>query len=422
MCGRGEMVTLKFLYIKLVAAIFIFSAIIRLVSYNFLSSLISPADSGQYIAIAENIVAGKGFSVDGIEPTFHRAPFIPYFLSMLFLIFGNHWLSVASAVNIFVSSAISIIVYFMTVRLVNDKTTAIIASLLFAINPVSIFWSGFILTEPFFLFFFTLSILYLLEAVDGQKIRDFVICGVLMGLAALTRPVMLGVIPFIALWILIFKKDDKKRFGAAIIIFMLIILPWTIRNYVNSGEIIPITSEGHGNLMQGLTEDIETFEAVLLFTEDEEHSMRHLNEWEYRRVERKRMVRHILNHPYDILKLMIKKAIVFWSVTPEIRNLELRANIFIKALMVLWAAYSIILYMLAIPAIFSIRNKANIMLIIFMAISFTLMHMFFLVVPEKRFRLPLEPYLVILAAIGLSSLLKDINDKKEKFLATDGHR
>ncbi|MBI3599102.1 MAG: glycosyltransferase family 39 protein [Nitrospinae bacterium] len=400
------------MYNKLLV-VFLFSIIIRWVSYEyFLSSVLFPADSEEYIAIAENIAAGKGFAVDGSEPVFHRAPFLPYFLSLLFSISRDYWLSIASAINIIISSGVSVVIYLISLRIVGNIAIAATASLFFAINPVSIFWSGFILTEPFFLFFFTLSILYLLKAADGQKIRDFVICGVLMGLAALTRPVMLGVIPFIALWVLIFKKGAKKGFGAAIIIFILTILPWTIRNYVNSGEIIPITSEGHNNLVQGLTEDTKTFEAVPLFTEDEENSMRHLNEWEYKKVEKKRLIRHILNHPYDILRLMIKKAIIFWSVTPEIGNPELRADIFIKLLMVLWSAYSIILYLLAIPAIFSAGNKTDIMLIIFIMISFTLMHMFFLVVPEKRFRLPLEPYLVMLSAIGLSSLRENIMNKK----------
>ncbi len=396
---------------KKLLAVFLFSVIIRWVSYEyFISPLLLPSDSEEYIAIAENISAGKGFSIEGKEPVFHRAPFLPYFLSMLFSISREHWLSIASAINILVSSGVSAVVYLISLRIAGNGAIATTASLLFAINPVSIFWSGFILTEPFFLFFFTLSILYFLRGVDGHKTWDFVICGILTGFASLTRPVILGVIPFIALWILIFKKGAKRGFGVAIVIFILTIMPWLIRNYADSGKIIPITSEGHNNLVQGLTEDIETFEGMPLFTEDEENSMRHLDEWEYKKVEKKRLIRHILNHPYYILKLMIKKTIIFWSVTPEIGNPELRADIFIKLLMMLWAAYSIVLYLLAIPSIFSADNKSNIMLIVFIMISFTLMHMFFLVVPGKRFRLPLEPYLVILSAIGLASLLKNWRD------------
>jgi 4-amino-4-deoxy-L-arabinose transferase-like glycosyltransferase len=396
--------------------IFILSIVLRWISYNyFLSHLISPADSGQYIAIAENLTNGKGFSVDGNEPTFHRAPFLPYFLSLLLLISKNNWHPIASAANILISSIIGVVVYFTSMRIIDDGKIAIISSLLFAINPVSIFWSGFILTEPFFLFFFTLSILYLLKAADGQRMRDFVICGVLIGFSALTRPVILGVIPFIALWVIIFKNRSFAeqgivpqliKFTLMGIFFVLTILPWTIRNYVNSGEIIPITSEGHGNLIQGLTEDPETLEQTPIFTPEEINNMEHLNDWEYRGVERERVIQYVLSHPRDVLRLMIKKVFMFWSLIPEVNSTELRSDFFIKLLMVLWAAYSGVIYIFAIVGFFSVKDRNNIMLIIFIMISFTIMHIFFLVVTEKRFRLPLEPYLVILAAAGLYSPLE----------------
>ncbi|MBI4379447.1 MAG: glycosyltransferase family 39 protein [Nitrospinae bacterium] len=396
--------------------ILILSIVLRWISYNyFLSHLISPADSGQYIAIAENLTNGKGFSLDGNEPTFHRAPFLPYFLSLLLLTSKNNWHLIASAANILISSITGVVVYFTSMRIINDGKIAIISSLLFAINPVSIFWSGFILTEPFFLLFFTLSILYLLKAADGQKMRDFVICGVLIGFSALTRPVILGVIPFIALWVLIFKNrsfaeqgivPQLMKFTMTGIFFVLTILPWTIRNYVNSGEIIPITSEGHGNLIQGLTEDPKTLEQTPIFTPEEINNMEHLNDWEYRGVERERVIQYVLSHPRDVLRLMIKKVFMFWSLIPEVNSTELRSDFFIKLLMVLWATYSGVIYIFAIVGFFSVKGRNNIMLIIFIMISFTIMHMFFLVVPEKRFRLPLEPYLVILAAAGLYSPLE----------------
>jgi 4-amino-4-deoxy-L-arabinose transferase-like glycosyltransferase len=406
---------------KLVISIFIFSAIIRWVSYNyFLSPLISPADSEQYIAIAKNIVRGNGFSVDVSEPAFHRAPFLPYLLSILFWIFEDHWLSVASAVNIFISSIISVITYFTAMRIIDNnrlifysekETIAIIASLFFAINPVSIFWSGFILTEPFFLFFFTLSILYLLKAMDGYDMRYFIICGVFMGLAALTRPVILGVIPFIILWIILKTRNETLGFRnmnilIIILFFILTILPWSIRNFLNSGEIIPITSEGHHNLIQGLTEDPETLKVIPLFTQGEEKDLRNSNGWEYMRLEKKRLIEYIFSHPGDILRLMFKKIFLFWSVVPEVERAELRSFFSIKIFMALWTLYSISIYILALYGFFSFKNKNDFMLIIFIMISFTIMHMFFLVVPEKRFRLPLEPYLVILASIGVSSLRK----------------
>ncbi|MBI5750173.1 MAG: hypothetical protein HZA00_13730, partial [Nitrospinae bacterium] len=179
------------------------------------------------------------------------------------------------------------------------------------------------------------------------------------------------------------------------------------------GEIIPITSEGHGNLVEGLTEDPETLESTPLFTPEDMDNMRHLSQWEFQEIERKKLIQYVLNHPADILKLMVKKIILFWSVTPEVERSELKTDFFIKIFMVLWSSYSIIVYVLAIAGIFSFKDKTILLLIILIMASFTIMHMFFLVVPEKRFRLPLEPYLVILASAGLSSLISRIQSLKK---------
>ena len=127
---------------------------------------------------------------------------------------------------------------------------------------LSLMFLGFVSGLPFLL---VVSIFLFIQWLRETKIAYFVGCGIFLGLATLTRPVTI-LIPFIILLlILIIRKKNYLQWFAFLIVFMLTILPWSIRNYRLFGIIEPCSvGPGGGLFISGsmasgltLTESLE---------------------------------------------------------------------------------------------------------------------------------------------------------------------
>jgi 4-amino-4-deoxy-L-arabinose transferase-like glycosyltransferase len=70
--------------------------------------------------------------------------------------------------------------------------------------------------------------------------------GLLAGTASLVNPALLGPAPFIAGYLVFFRqRQDRRilgRLASAILMFVLSLLPWTIRNYQRFGEFFFVGS------------------------------------------------------------------------------------------------------------------------------------------------------------------------------------
>jgi hypothetical protein len=72
--------------------------------------------------------------------------------------------------------------------------------------------------------------------------------GLLLGLDTLTKPATLMLLPFLALWVLVALKTQlARRFGYLVIMGLfsvLSIVPWTVRNSLVFGSVVPVSTNG----------------------------------------------------------------------------------------------------------------------------------------------------------------------------------
>ena len=169
---------------------------------------------------------------DGI-PSGRRPIGYPLFLALFYKIFGPHLL-VAWIVNLFLYVLTLFFLYKMSQQLFGDAV-AMIASLLFAIYPMSIYSIKLITDEHLFLPLWYGGIYMLFKILDGRRIPwDWLWLGLIFGYTTMVRThtIFMPFVVGLVFWLLKrpFREVATKIILVALVM-QLINLPWAVRNY-----------------------------------------------------------------------------------------------------------------------------------------------------------------------------------------------
>jgi 4-amino-4-deoxy-L-arabinose transferase-like glycosyltransferase len=161
------------------------------------------------------------------------------------------------------------------------------------------------LTETLFIFLLTLLVLLCLRLSKSRRRSLAVGAGLVLGYAALVRPNILLLIPFLVLHFLFFVEGTiQKRIMLAIVppvVCALVMLPWIVRNYLIQGEFVPVaTLMGGVSLLDAIPPSDEMIEAA------EYHGLKQFaddKDWEY--LERSA---YVLPNGYDLVPELFGQA------------------------------------------------------------------------------------------------------------------
>lgn len=216
------------------------------------SSAWTAGDSPGYLTIARNLALHHIFSAsdstDGpLSPTAQRPPLYPMLIALLWWIQSPPILAIL-LLQSFLGAATVLLVYRIATDRFN-RDVARIAGLGMAVAPMTGYFTAVVLTETFFTFILTLAIF-----LWGRE--KLVPAGFALGLAALTRPVLL---PFVAvlplLSILPPLRHRWKTYLTIAVVAISVSSVWIIRNALVFGRFIPIAASGWGmNLLCGTIE------------------------------------------------------------------------------------------------------------------------------------------------------------------------
>ncbi len=201
--------------------------------------------------VARSIALGQGISnpLHGITgPTALVMPIYPAILAVFFKLFGIYSKGAAIAIlafNSLVSSLTCIPVYAIA-RRTFDARTAMIAGWIWALFPNAIYFSAdWMWATCLATLFLATLFLAALTLPDRDSTSPLAWCGfgAGCGLAALTEPNVMSVLPFLGLWACYhLGKNRKTWFGPAAlasIAFIAVVSPWFLRNYEVFHRFIP---------------------------------------------------------------------------------------------------------------------------------------------------------------------------------------
>jgi hypothetical protein len=207
-------------------------------------------DGLDYHNSAISIINGTGYPAHGSLP-FVRPPLYPFLLSIVYSFFSHETFLTARIVNVLLDTAACFVFYKLILLIWNNRRTAILSSLVYIFNPLYLFFCVRVRVEALFILLVATGVYFLIKEYKKgfPAWINVVLIGGTFGLAILCRSNATMILLLIPLWLVYLNLNNWRRGLRLGIGFalgcVLIIAPWSIRNYYKYGELIIIT-DGFG--------------------------------------------------------------------------------------------------------------------------------------------------------------------------------
>ncbi|KPJ62542.1 MAG: hypothetical protein AMS15_03495 [Planctomycetes bacterium DG_23] len=372
------------------------------------------ADQKEFVAMAENVLAGRGIIL-GEGREIARMPLYALFLALSFGIFGENFFYLRLWQALISMGSVGLV--FLLAKRIFSREAGLVAALLAAIYPFFILFSGLVLNETLFIFFFLLEIYLLVRLKEtvqaGEEERGrsrtyflAVAAGVCAGATVLIRGAALVFYVFVWAFSLLLARP-KKRILLAVgihgVIFCATLFPWVWRNYEISGHFVPTTLRVGLSLYEGNSPQATGAPILNILVIPD--AARDLDEYEKDKFLRREATRYILEHPGRFLRLCGMKFIRFWNPVPNYPG-------FRRLLIIIGTAGSFlpVVFLALLGMGLERRDWRKWFLVVSPVVYFTLLHMVF--VGSLRYRVPVMPFLVVLAGAGGWRIIQGLKKKQ----------
>ena len=253
------------LYVQVVL-VFIVNVTIILIFWEILPVNFRVNESSDYFAyyepVARNILNGNGIVVLNQQPAVSNPPGYAFILAGFFALARLFSLPEALVNSGFtlLLMAISSMSVFLFARRVWGIPGAWISALFFMTYPFVLWLTKQPASEVPFMAAFFISVYLFWTGLENDKNIwiTLVLSGCFAGISMLIGGIAIGVGIILAILLLALKKNIsvKRRFVEALVLLLanfLIILPWGIWTYRETGHLIPLGTNGVPSIRDGLT-------------------------------------------------------------------------------------------------------------------------------------------------------------------------
>jgi 4-amino-4-deoxy-L-arabinose transferase-like glycosyltransferase len=351
-------------------------------------------DAAAYTAAAVNLLSNGEFG-DG----YNRAPVYPVFLAGIFVIFGEH-IAATRIVEAVLGACLAVVIAIIAKRSDGDAVGAL-AGLLWSLYPLGIFIVGLLYPTNVATVLLACGILSIVTHSRNTLTPErALIGGFFLGLTALTIPVALLTVVTIILWMAYW--ETKRRLILLTLFLVGVAIPvtaWTVRNFNVHGRLviveprliehIPAVGEAREN--KAGEEPVDKIEAIL--RNPDEYARRFMREfrffWELY-PDRLQMSRPALREQMHEADSRIVRETVFGTSWTTLVSILSVGPIFFFAL--------IGIGVMGLQK----EHRRALTLLGSTILSFAIGYSFFL--GKIRYRVPVEPYIMILSAYGLRQM------------------
>jgi len=390
----------------LLVGVLVGGLLLRFVAVPLLHSGGYTGDENEYVYIARNVAGGEGF-VDSNGDLSKRSPLFPIILAGL-QTSGDRSLFVSHLLGCLLGVIAIALGYLLSLRLFANHLAAMTTAVVMAFYPGLVVYSALLQTESLYIVFFLGIMLLGYRILEKPSLINGAMLGLFCGLAALTRAVFLGFIPILLASLVLIKphlwSTLAKSLGVSLIVVVLVILPWTVRNYLVHDDVVPISSWAGSSLLIGnnpyatgtwsLKDGFDSWfqtQAKQRGVDDPAS----LNEIEIDGLRRNVAVAYMVSHPWETAALFAKKAHMFWvyPITHSDNNLALQSI----------AIFSdfILLIGVCVGLVASWGKRLTLGPLFGAIVLFFVVHS--VLHAEARYRLPLVPFLSVIFGLGFSA-------------------
>ena len=382
-------------------------------------------DGERYEEMALNILSGKGFyltpSDDPImsftdKPTLLRAPLYPYFIFIIYKLFGVQ-LWILQIIQILLNSATCFLIYSIA-KGTYDKKIGNISAFVYAFHPFFLWHIPRFYTEAVFIFLLAGSVYCMMVLAKTLKLKDAVTTGIMLGITNLCRSIMLVFPVFLLLAFMFIKPSHKKEIiqcFLVLIIFMgLTILPWSIRNYILTNQFIPIQ---YGVGYQFLRGNVIVQTNSLIGENSFQRSLDYAYNWEKTVLKQKEKenglifdeqqaiklfdnlaLQNLKEYPIECVKKVVKNLFFFWYIAETPTKSK-----------IIGALQLIVIVSALVGIYFSLRQGIEVNCILMIILYFLLIHA--PLVAVGRYAVPIMPYMIIFASFGFVKMYAKLSQE-----------
>ncbi len=206
-------------------------------------------DSLFYHVVASNISDGGVYGDIFGEPSARWPPGWPTMLAALYRVFGAHPV-VGEVFNAFLG-AVTVPLLYKLVKPPFGARVALIAAVMLCVMPGPILWTDMLVTETVFTLLLVVFFLLVMRASPTWKWAAAL--GLYVGLVAMVRSeaIIWMTVPLVLWWRQAGWRAAVPRMAAAGAVFLLVLVPWAIRNTQTMGSFIPLSTNAGETLYAG---------------------------------------------------------------------------------------------------------------------------------------------------------------------------
>lgn len=344
-----------------------------------------------------------------------------FFLAAVYKVAGHSLLAVGLCQAV-IDSTTAILLFFITFGITKKEFAGLVASFIYASYGIAIFYTGLMLETTLATFLLTGFVFLLLRIPDGRSGRVLPLsAGFVLGLAALLRANIILILPFMAAWILLRKKEMAAKAAITVLLItvgaVVAILPFSIRNYSIAGVFSPFPVNGGINFyignnpeaagiympLEGISNS-PVYQARQSVAKASSESGKALSPSQASRYWFAKGVKFALEYPARYIKLMGTKILLFFNKeeVPANENFYLCKEFAPILKMPLFSFYVVAPFAMTgvVLALFRRDRRLYPVIIVILAYAFSVV-LFFI---ESRYRFPCMPLVIVMAAYCLSNI------------------
>ncbi len=390
-------------------------------------------DRDAYLAIARNIADGNGYVHPSTnEPTAYRPPLYPLVLSVI-TYFGGAVGTIA-VLHLALGTA-TVLLTWSIGRQLGLARASYFAAALVAVDPLLLKYTTLAMSETAGTFLATLLLACSVNAMQRLAWSNALVCGFVLGLSVLCRPVLWVFAALMGVWWLGNAVRSRARseergltgtrtrfFGVAAVAVAVTVSPWLVRNRIVLGRAILTTTHGGYTLVLGnnpvfyrevvakpwgtVWEDASSESNQAAWYRSLQEQMTNdlgenvsevdRDQWMYRRA-----WRSIRNQPGLFIQACCLRFLRLWNVAP----LDPVAASLPRAVRWGISAFYVLVFIGLVLGLYRFMSDRKVVWtpIVLLILAITCVHLFYWT--NMRMRAPLVPAIALLAAYGWSGVL-----------------
>ena len=366
--------------------------------------------------IAYSLAAGHGFSSPYWQetgPTAWLTPVYPALVAVVFLVFGIHTAHSFFAIvllNILFSAAACVPIFYLGKR-AGGLGVASGAAWLWAIFPNAVIIPYEWVWDTSLAALLMATILWAtIELADSQSVRNWCGYGLLWGFALMTNPSLGSMLPVLLSWAAYraYRRGELRlsRPALACGIVVLCCVPWTVRNYLAFHRFIPLRSNFAFELWLGNNEQFDEQSQVVPAANPERAEIRsyiHMGETAFMQDKWSKAVSFMRAHPRLEITLFARRFVATWTGAENpIEGFRDADSPLVRLVLISNTLAAIG----ALCGILALVRSRNVYAFPLAASPIVYPVIYYVTHTALRYRHPIDPALLLLAAIAVAALLR----------------